>query len=67
MRESAAAAAAPAKIAPQETALSLGGATIGAVTTAATSGPSGPRSGGSNRVFIGMDAPFQVLRMQLAS
>ena len=40
---------------------------MGAVTTVATSGPSGSRSGGSNRVLIGMDAPFQVLRMQLAS
>ncbi|KAG1421533.1 hypothetical protein G6F57_023580 [Rhizopus arrhizus] len=67
MRDSAAAATAPAKIAPQDTALSLAGGTMGAVTTVATSGPSGPRSGGSNRVLIGMDAPFQGLRMQMAS
>ncbi|MNI74797.1 hypothetical protein D3C73_1309050 [compost metagenome] len=67
MRDSAAAATAPAKMAPHDTALSLLGGTMGVVTTVATSGPSGPRSGGSNRVLMGSNAPYQVLRVQLVS
>ena len=51
MRESAAAAAAQRRL-PHDTALSLAGGTMGAATTVVTSGPSGPRSGGSNRVLM---------------